>query len=203
MIRGPNGSKEQKYLIKDFRVLSRFYECVNCANSIHAQFAIGRNPLGGSNKMQLRYLWQTINTRKQHTQHMTCIGNQRLYGAIDIWAIYLSALTRTAMRNALICNSIEKLINCYCNGNGNCNCECEWECNFYWGNRPPQVVWLSTPNDSCAIYFRCNLGQVSATDTGINQSTTRDLSRYGRANTKLAVISTVIYTRNKSFTYFC
>lgn len=61
----------------------------------------------------------------------------------------------------------------------------------------------STPNDSCAIYFRCNLGQVSATDTGINQSTTRDLSRYGRANTKLAVISTVIYTRNKSFTYFC
>lgn len=50
---------------------------------------------------------------------------------------------------------------------------------------------------------RCNLGQVSATDTGINQSTTRDLSRYGRANTKLAVISTVIYTRNKSFTYFC
>jgi len=167
----------------------------NWANSIYIKFAIQRNPLGGSNKIQLRYLWQTINTRKQQT-HMACIGNKKALWSYRYRAIYLSIYLYTLalrMRNALICNSIAKLINCKCNG----NCECE--CNFYWGNRPPQVGFDAKRFLRCLPSIQSWPGECNR--HGHKSKHNLRVIKIRQSQQKLAVETTAICT-GKSYTVF-
>jgi len=111
-------------------------------------------------------------------------------------AIYLSIYLYTLalrMRNALICNSIAKLINCKCNG----NCECE--CNFYWGNRPPQVGFDAKRFLRCLPSIQSWPGECNR--HGHKSKHNLRVIKIRQSQQKLAVETTVICT-GKSYTVF-